>query len=102
MDDGDRVEVEKLGGYAGFGLPGSKLRSRCELRHGQLDAALRRAVDAMFERAPATRAAAAAPVADGFRYRITLHRADGHRQSVDLPERDVPAFLRASVRDELL
>jgi hypothetical protein len=95
-DSTDRLQVERLGGFAGFGLPGSALRSRGELTPAQLSKGDREAVDALFAAPPAE----APPTPDGFRYRLTRHRA-GKVLSVEVAERHVPASLRDCVQDEL-
>lgn len=90
------VDVERLGGFAGFGLPGSRLRSRGRIDTAQLAAGDRQVLEALFAR----RAAADAPVPDGFRYRIT-RRVGSRTETVEVREQDVPAPVRDCVQDEL-
>ena len=92
----DRVHVERIGGFAGFGLPGSHLESRGEMALSELSHADRSALDALF----VGTARAESKVADGFRYRITRETATG-TQTIEAPEADVPLALRNSVRDVL-
>jgi len=94
MDD---LEVERIGGLAGMGLSGSRLRSRGRLALSSLSAADRQAVDALFD-APAPQPD---DVRDGFRYRLTRRTAAGF-QTVEMPESAVPAVVSGSVRDELI
>jgi len=102
----DRIEVERLGGFAGFGGPGARLRSHGSLSLKGLLAAERTAVDALFTRhaaAAAKPAAAPGPAtsADGFRYRITRQHG-GSLQSIEVDEGEVPETLRDCVQDELI
>jgi len=92
----DRIAVERLGGFAGFGGPGSHLRSRGEIEIDRLSAADRNAVDALF----ATRLARSTPTPDAFRYRLTRHVGDAVHVT-EVAEEHVPAALRDCVSDEL-
>ena len=89
----DRVDVERLGGFAGFGGPGSHLKSRGSLALADLAADDRRAVEALFVD---DRGSTGAAHPDGFHYRVTV----GGR-SVDVDEGLVPRALRDCVKDEL-
>jgi len=91
-----RIKVERIGGFAGFGLPGSHLKSRGEGELSELSDADRGALDALFER----KGRAEAPTPDGFRYRIT-RETDGAPQTIEVPEHRVPLVLRNSVKDTL-
>jgi hypothetical protein len=91
-----RLRVERIGGLAGFGLPGSRLRSVGEVEPGALSGADRAAVESLF--APGRPAAAPAP--DEFVYRITRRGARGD-ETVEVAEHDVPEVLRDCVSDEL-
>ena len=92
----DRIQIERTGGFAGFGLPGSHVQSRGEMALSELSVADRAAVDALF----ASKGGAAAPMPDGFRYRITRQTAGG-AQTIEVAESKVPAAVRDSVRDVL-
>jgi hypothetical protein len=92
----DRVDIERVGGFAGFGGPGSRLRSRGSLESAQLSAADRQSVDALFTRPPKANS-----TADGFIYRLTRHTNNGP-QTVDVPEEHVPAIVKHSVKDEIV
>ena len=91
-----RLRVERVGGFAGFGLPGSRLRSVGELDAGTLGSADRAAVDALFE----PRRPAAKRLPDAFVYRITRSGPSGE-ETVEVPESQVPESLRDCVQDEL-
>ena len=95
-DEADRVTVERVGGFAGFGGPGSHLKSAGEVAMSALSAADRKAIEAMF-RGPA-RAGAAKP--DAFVYRIT-RRVSGAVKTIEVGEEHVPAVLRKCVRSTL-
>ena len=92
----ERLEVERLGGLAGFGNPSSHLRAsgNCTREEiGEKDWAL---VLALFARTPK-----AAKQADGFRYRLT-HLLDKTSRTIEAAEDDVPASVQACVRDSLV
>ena len=92
----DRIQIERTGGFAGFGLPGSHVQSRGEMALSELSPADRAAVDALFDR----KGGATSPMPDGFRYRITRQTATG-TQTIEAPESKVPAALKESVKDVL-
>jgi hypothetical protein len=93
----DHIEVERVGGFAGFGGPGAHLRSRGHVELAKLSDGDRRAVDALFH----ARAAAPASGADGFRYRLTRN-VTGRPESIEVASAALPAALRDCVRDELV
>ena len=93
----DTVQVERLGGFAGFGLPGSALRSRGQLAWDQLNPQAQAQLAAWFNQPPH----APAVGNDDFRYRLTRQTAAGV-QVLELPEALVPAPLRDCVHDELV
>jgi hypothetical protein len=90
----NRLEIERIGGIAGFGGP--HLKSRGEVALSELTPADRQAVEDMFNNPQRGRQRAGA--ADAFRYRITRQTAAGP-QTIELPEDAVPAALRDSVRN---
>jgi hypothetical protein len=93
--DGELLEVERLGGFAGFGMPGSPLRSRGSVPMGRLSPRDRRAVDALFGAPPED-----APMPDDFRYRLT-RQCTGGTQQCEVAGQHVPDVLKDCVRDEL-
>ena len=92
----DRLKIERVGGLAGFGLPGSHLKSRGDVAVSELSPADRHAVDALFD----SKAMPAPGMPDAFRYRITRQTSQGP-QTVEVPEEHVPMSLRNRVKDEL-
>ena len=93
----DRLQIERIGGYAGFGGP--HLKSRGELALSDLSPADRHAVEDLFDN-PQEAVPAHPGQADAFRYRITRQTATGS-QTIEVPGDAVPAALRDSVRDVL-
>lgn len=94
------MEIERLGGLAGIGLPGSRIRSRALLRGSELSAEERESVDALFK----ARTDAVPPPqtsADHFRYRLKLS-AGRSRSEIEVGEADLLASLQERVQDELL
>lgn len=101
MQPEDRLEVERLGGLAGFGGPGAHLRSLGCLQGHELAAADREQLAALFAGTPAAPEPHGA--ADGFRYRLALHRPGSVAPVViELPEAAVPPAVRDCVSDELV
>lgn len=93
----DRLDIERVGGFAGFGGHGSHLRSRGQLDGSRLSTADKQAVEALFNNP----SKAAPPTADGFRYRITRHTANGSK-TIEIPEEHVPDALKTAVKDEIV
>ena len=93
----DRLQIERIGGLAGFGGP--HLKSRGEFALSDLSPADRQALEELFSD-PRKAAPAHPGEADAFRYRITRQRAAGP-QTIELPGHAVPAALKDSVRDVL-
>lgn len=92
----DRLKIERVGGIAGFGLPGSHLKSRGEVAISDLSPAERSALEAFFD----GKDTPAPPMPDAFRYRITRQTPKGS-QTIEIPEDRVPTVIRNSVKDEL-
>jgi hypothetical protein len=91
-----RMDVERLGGFAGFGSPGSHLRSRGFVETSDLTQADESALEALFDNPPG-----GASLPDAFSYRLTRDSADGP-QTIEVPEQHVPISIRAIVKDELV
>lgn len=101
MEPGDRLEVERLGGLAGFGGPGAHLRSAGRLQGHELAEPDRQQLAALFAGGPAP--AEVRGAADGFRYRLALHRGGTAAPVViEVPETAVPQAVRDCVSDELV
>jgi hypothetical protein len=94
----DTLKIRRIGGFAGFGLAGSKLQSSGEQAISELSAADRAAVEALF-RDPRTRRESGKE-RDTFRYQIT-RTVEGQDQTVEVPESAVPSALKACVSDRL-
>src|SRR3954452_1239616 len=90
------LEIERFGGFGGFGLPGSRIRSRGRIAFGQLSAEDRALVEKLFSSLPQHAGAAR----DGFRYRLTLVTSSESR-TIEVFEHDVPEAIRTCVHDEL-
>ena len=93
----DELEIERVGGFAGFGLPGSHVKSRGRIALSALSSGDRATVEEWFTGG----ASSEASKPDAFRYRITRRSANGD-ETVELPEDRVPAAIRDRVKDELV
>ena len=94
-----RLKIERLGGLAGFGLPGSKLKSTGEQDIDALSAEDRAAVEALFHNKGQQQKPG--PERDAFRYRLTRN-SNGQDETVEVPEAAVPRALKACVTDKLM
>lgn len=94
-----RLLIERLGGLAGFGLPGSPLKSRGELDLAKLPQTVRQAVEELFNKPPSAEPTRPGPV-HPFRYRITRQTESGS-QTVEVPFDAVPPLVHESVKDVL-
>jgi len=92
----DKLEVERLGGIAGFGGPGARIRSRGTCNVSDLGAEDQLRVEALFAKTDKV-----APLPDEFVYRITK-RSESGATTVQVPESQVPLALKNCVKDELL
>ena len=92
------VKVEKIGGLAGYGLPGSRLKSSGETAISALSSADQAWVEASFQKPPSQEAG---NERDTHRYRITRTK-NGRDQTIEVPEALVPNALKACVTDRLL
>ena len=90
------IQVEKLGGFAGFG-GSSHLRSEGEVDVDQLSAADR----AIIERLQTSSGEAARTGADRFRYRLTWTN-EGQDHSIEVGEDELPQSVRMAVKDRLV
>jgi hypothetical protein len=93
----DRLQIEKLGGLAGFGGP--HLKSRGEVALSDLSPADRETVEGLFKN-PDKIAPAPRGEADAHRYKLSRQTATGPVE-VEVPGHAVPSVLRDSVRDVL-
>jgi len=93
-----KLQVERIGGIAGFGGAGSHLRSRGEVELTNLSAAEQQAVDSLFQSQDKPKSS---QMRDGFQYRITRNTANGV-ETIVVPEEAVPATIRGSLKDEIV
>ena len=91
------LKIERVGGLAGFGLPGSKIQSIGEQSISALSSADQASVEALFQNPPPQEE----QLRDAFRYRIT-RTVKGKKQTVEVPESAVPMALKACVSDKLI
>lgn len=89
------LEVERVGGLAGFGGPGSRLRSHGQIDLSTLSSSDQQAIESLFSRPPAD-----PPHPDEFRYRLT-RRTDQGPQTIEVPETRVPDPVRSAVKDDV-
>jgi hypothetical protein len=92
------LHVERLGGLAGFGGTGARIRSHGEIDTAAFSPAELRAVESLFR---SHGRAKASSVRDGFRYRISRTTSDGV-ETIEAPEAVVPEVLAQCVKDELI
>jgi hypothetical protein len=95
----DRIEIQKLGGLAGIGLPGSRIRSQVELRGSDLSPEERSSIEKLFE--PKAADGGGPPAADPFRFQITLNSGRS-RHEIVVGQADLLESLQARVHDELI
>jgi hypothetical protein len=92
------LHVEKLGGLAGFGGPGARVRSRGKLDTTTLSVADQKSVEALFQKPANERSS---PARDRFRYKITRTTSAG-TETIEVPEESVPHMIAQCVVDELI
>jgi hypothetical protein len=92
------LKIERLGGFGGFGSPGSRIRSRGTYPFAKLSQADQARVEDLFRAKEHGTSEPSVP--DGFRYRITRATPQGE-ETIEVPEGAVPADLQSSVKDEL-
>jgi len=91
----NHLTIERLGGFAGFGGPSARIRSRGAVDLDQLSSDDRATVDALFaKRRNASPASGSMP--DAFRYRISRGG-----ETVEVPEGVLPSAITAAIVDEL-
>ncbi|HEX9473225.1 MAG TPA: protealysin inhibitor emfourin [Steroidobacteraceae bacterium] len=92
------LKVEKLGGFAGYGNPGSRIRSQGEIAVESLSEADRQSVTRLFK---SRQNSPPSVIRDGYRYRLSHATAIG-TEMVEVAEDAVPQSIRACAKDELL
>lgn len=89
-----KIEVERLGGQAGYGQPGARLRSRCLLQASDLSPADQAALREIFLHPTPT----PPQERDAFRYSFTRQHDNGV-QTVVVAEKTVPQAILNCLRD---
>lgn len=91
------IEVERLGGFAGYGAPGALLRCFCQFMAYDLSLADQATLQDLFlrPRKPSSHER------DAFRYRLTRKIEKGEH-TVVVGENDVPEAIRSCMRDEIM
>jgi hypothetical protein len=92
------LHVEKIGGLAGFGAIGAKIRSHGHLDTAAISSAEQQAVEGLFQSRDKTKPS---HVRDGFRYRIT-RTIGSDAETIEVPEELVPRVVAQCVKDELI
>lgn len=99
-DTQHQLKVERKGGLAGFGGPGSRLRSVGAVDLRTLSPGDRQAIQDLFA-SGASQPVPTGPVqADAFQYHLTMVTVTGEK-TVVVPEHKVPDAVRDAVHDEL-
>jgi len=93
-----KLQVERIGGVAGFGGARSRLRSRGEVELTDLSAAEQQAVESLFKSREKPKPS---QMRDGFQYRLTRNTAKGV-ETIVVPEDALPSTIRGSVKDEIV
>lgn len=93
------LTVERVGGLAGFGGPGARIKSQGQFQFSTLSDADQLSVEKLFK-TPHTKAAPSA-MRDGFSYRISRKTANG-AETIEVPGESLPGALIACVKDELI
>jgi hypothetical protein len=96
MENQDQLNVERIGGFGGFGLPGSHLKSKGDIAISALPHDDIQAIDTLFK----GDAHLGAAKTDGFIYRIT-RQIGKTLKTIEVPEEQVPISIRNCVKDTL-
>jgi len=91
-----RLDIERFGGFASYGSPGSHLRSRGQVDSADLSPADQKQLEQLFAHPPSS-----GHTPDAFQYRLTRHGSSGP-QTIEVAEQHVPMAIRNAVKDELL
>jgi hypothetical protein len=96
MENQDQLKIERVGGFGGFGLPGSHLKSMGEISIAELSPEDLRAIDALFR----GDAHVGSDMPDAFRYRIT-RKIGNDLRTIEVPEGNVPLSIQNCLKDTL-
>jgi hypothetical protein len=92
------LKIERVGGLAGYGVSGSKVKSTGEQAVSALSTADQASVESLFRDPKGQQGSGLER--DAFRYRIS-RVINGKNQTVEVPESAVPPALKACVSDKL-
>lgn len=92
-----RIDVERLGGLVGYGMPGARLRSRGHLMAHGLSLADQATLQDLFLRPVQV----LAQTRDGFRYSLTRQR-DNRPHTVVVAEAAIPESILNCLHDEFV
>lgn len=90
----DRLDVERLGGYAGFGGPGSHLKSKGTVDLKALPQADQDRIRELFRNPPSPTPS----MPDAFCYRLTHHTGSGAK-TIEVAEQHLPQAVTNAVHD---
>jgi hypothetical protein len=93
------LQVERIGGLAGFGGGGSHLRSQGEVDMTSLSSQEQEAVEALFQ--ADSKKTDSSKMRDGFRYKISRTTPSG-TETVEAAESAVPPAIARCVKDKLV
>lgn len=93
------LQVERVGGLAGFGRGGSHLRSQGQVDMASLSSQEQAAVEALFQ--SDSKKTDSSNMRDGFRYKISRITPSG-TETVEAAESAVPPAVAQCVKDELV
>jgi hypothetical protein len=93
------LQVERIGGLAGFGGGGSHLRSHGQVDLASLSSQEQEAVEALFQ--SDRKKTQSSKMRDGFRYKISRTTPSG-TETVEAAESAVPPAIAQCVKDELV
>jgi len=96
MKEKDKLKVERIGGFGGFGLPGSHLKSKGEISISELSPDDLQTINGLFKGDvhPGT------AMPDEFLYRIA-RKIGNDLKTIEVPEKNVPMAIRNCVKDTL-
>lgn len=96
------LKIERIGGFGGFGLPGSKLESSGEQAMSALSAADQASVEALFKNPKRVSVSQKERTRAPHKFTIKITRTiNDQKQTVEVPEEVVPEALKACLTDKL-
>jgi hypothetical protein len=92
----DELKVERIGGFGGFGLPGSHLKSKGGVFMSDLSSNDVVIINSLFQGSVHLDKLKT----DGFLYRIT-RKIGNNLKTIEIPEENIPMSIRKCVKDTL-